>query len=171
MPASHAQSSSQPASREREHAGRAGSAYSRLAIMTALSFVAMYVLMYAMVNSIDNVYNSINQAYMAGLMAAPMIAISLAVMAHMYPNRRLNAVLAVLSVVALAIFWALIRTQGAVGNEQFLRSMIPHHAGAILMCRNAAVEDGEIKSLCQEIIASQQREIDQMKDILSRLER
>jgi uncharacterized protein (DUF305 family) len=25
-------------------------------------------------------------------------------------------------------------TQGAVGDDQFLRSMIPHHSGAILMC-------------------------------------
>lgn len=49
--------------------------------------------------------------------------------------------------------------------------MIPHHAGAILMCRKASVADAEIKSLCQDIISSQQREIDQMKDILARLGR
>ena len=139
--------------------------------MTALSFVAMYILMYAMVNSLENVYNSLNEVYMAALMAAPMVAISLAVMGHMYPSRRANVVLAVLSVVALAAFWALIRTQGAVRDEQFLRSMIPHHAGAILMCRKAPIADAEIRTLCRQIIASQQREIDQMKDILSRLQR
>jgi hypothetical protein len=147
-----------------------GSAYARLAAMTVLSFIAMYVLMYAMVNSIGNVYNSLNQFYMAGLMAAAMVVIELAVMASMYPNRRLNAALVVLSVVALGAFWLLIRFQGAVGNGQFVRSMIPHHAGAILMCRNAPIEDAEIRSLCQDIISSQQREIDQMKDILNRLE-
>jgi uncharacterized protein (DUF305 family) len=146
-------------------------AYLRLAAMTALSFIAMYILMYAMVNSIDNVYNSLNEVYMAGLMAAPMIAISLAVMGHMYPSRRVNVALAVLSIVALAGFWALIRVQGAVGDRQFVRSMIPHHAGAILMCRKAPIADAELKDLCKQIISSQQREIDQMKGILSRLER
>ena len=170
MPASHAHSPSQPASRHQSHAMDRG-AYLRLAAMTALSFVAMYILMYAMVNSLENVYNSLNEVYMAALMAAPMVAISLAVMRPMYPRRRLNTALAALSAVALALFWALIRTQGAVGDEQFLRSMIPHHAGAILMCRNAPIQDEQIKSLCGEIIASQQREIVLMKDILDRLER
>jgi uncharacterized protein (DUF305 family) len=64
----------------------------------------------------------------------------------------------------------LIRQQSAIGDSQFLRSMIPHHAGAILMCRQAPIRDAEIKDLCRSIIASQQREIDQMKAALSRLE-
>ena len=168
MPAAQAHPTSQSSS---GHAAMAGSAYARLAAMTALSFVAMYILMYAMVNSLGNVYNSLNEVYMAALMAAPMVAIGLAVMGPMYPNRRLNAALIIASLVALAVFWALVRTQAAVGDEQFVRSMIPHHAGAILMCREAPVQDAEIRSLCQEIIESQQREIDQMKDILARLAR
>lgn len=42
--------------------------------------------------------------------------------------------------------------------------MIPHHAGAILMCEQAPIQDSEIKTLCRGIIASQQAEIHQMKD-------
>ena len=38
-----------------------------------------------------------------------------------------------LSLVALAVLWILIRQQAAITDRQFLRSMIPHHAGAILM--------------------------------------
>lgn len=37
------------------------------------------------------------------------------------------------------------------------------------MCENASIRDPEIKTLCQNIISSQQREIDQMKAILERL--
>jgi hypothetical protein len=51
--------------------------YARLALMAALSFVAMYVLMYAMVAEWRDVYPNINQAYMAALMAAPMVVIEL----------------------------------------------------------------------------------------------
>jgi uncharacterized protein (DUF305 family) len=47
--------------------------------------------------------------------------------------------------------------------------MIPHHAGAILMCEEAPIQDPEIKQLRSSIIASQQAEIDQMKAILNRL--
>jgi hypothetical protein len=49
--------------------------------------------------------------------------------------------------------------------------LIPHHAGAILMCEQASLQDTEIKELCQTIISSQQAEIDQMKATLSELEK
>jgi uncharacterized protein (DUF305 family) len=44
--------------------------------------------------------------------------------------------------------------------------MIPHHAGAILMCEEASIHNPDIRRLCQNIIASQQAEIDQMKAML-----
>jgi uncharacterized protein (DUF305 family) len=47
--------------------------------------------------------------------------------------------------------------------------MIPHHAGAILMCQKANISDAEIAKLCETIAAGQQQEIDQMKAMLSRL--
>lgn len=144
--------------------------YRRLLVMTALSFVAMYVLMYAMVDSLGDVFNSVNQIYMAGLMAATMVLIELGLMGAMYRHRKLNAAIAALSAVALVACWGLIRTQGAVGDRQFVRSMIPHHSGAILMCREAPISDPEIRRLCGKIIESQQSEIEQMRDILARLE-
>lgn len=149
------------------HSATSGSSgqspYRRLLLMLALSFISMYVLMYAMVNSFANVYMNINQVYMAGLMAAPMGVIELALMRTMYHDKRLNAIVIVFSIVALALFWILIRQQTMVADRQFLRSMIPHHAGAILMCEEAPLQDSEIRALCKEIISSQQREIDQMK--------
>ena len=142
--------------------------YARLLLMTVLSFVAMYILMYAMVDSFDGYYNNINQAYMAGLMAAAMVVIELAVMRAMYPNRKLNITLIALSVIALVTCWVLIREQVGVGDRQFLRSMIPHHSGAILMCGRADIRDAEIKELCTSIIKGQADEIRQMKAMLAR---
>ena len=142
--------------------------YLRLAGMMLLSFISMYILMYAMVNSFANVFNSINQVYMAGLMAAPMALIELVLMRGMYPNQRLNLWIAAASVLALALFFVAIRQQAAVTDRQFLRSMIPHHAGAILMCEEAPIQDPNIKDLCKGIISSQQSEITQMKAWLNR---
>jgi uncharacterized protein (DUF305 family) len=65
-------------------------------------------------------------------------------------------------VVGIACF-AFIRQQTGVSDRQFLRSMIPHHASAILMCKQAPIRDTEIASLCRTIISGQQAEIDQMK--------
>ena len=139
--------------------------YRHLAIMAVLSFISMYILMYAMVNSISNVYNNINQFYMAGLMTAPMLLIELLIMRAMYHDRRLNALIIVGSIIAGLAFFLLIRQQAAVTDKQFLQSMIPHHASAILMCQQAPIQDAEIKQLCQKIISSQQAEIDQMKEM------
>ena len=143
--------------------------YVQLAIMTALSFMSMYVLMYAMVNRFANVYSNLNQFYMAGLMTAPIIVIQLALMRSVYDNKNANTVIIAVSVVALGAFFLGVRQQAAIGDKNFLTAMIPHHAGAILMCERASIQDPEIKKLCREIISSQQKEIDQMKSMLARL--
>ena len=144
--------------------------YRRLLIMAALSFIAMYFLMYAMVNAVGNVINNLNQVYMAAVMTAPMIVIEILVMSAMYHNKRLNALIIGVSVLALIVFFMFIRQQTAISDTQFLRSMIPHHAGAILMCEQASIQDQEIKNLCQTIISGQQAEINQMKEKLRELE-
>lgn len=63
------------------------------------------------------------------------------------------------------------RQQTAVSDKQFLRSMIPHHGSAILMCQEASIQDSEIKELCRNIVSNQQSEIDQMKAKLRALQR
>ena len=137
--------------------------YGRLFAMTVLSFASMYALMYAMVDSFDSVYPNLNQLYMAGLMTAPMVMIELLLMGAMYENRKANGAIIAISAAALIAFFVLIRTQAGVADGQFLRSMIPHHSGAILMCNKAPIMDVEIKKLCADIIAGQKSEIEQMK--------
>jgi uncharacterized protein (DUF305 family) len=99
---------------------------------------------------------------MAGLMTAPMVLIELFVMRAMYQNKRRNALIIAASVILGLVFFMLIRQQTAIADKQFLRSMIPHHAGAILMCEQPPKLTQRLK-LCGTIISSQQAEIDQMK--------
>lgn len=144
--------------------------YPKLLIMAILSFVSMYVLMYSMVNTIGNVFNNFNQFYMAGMMTAPMVVFELLLMGSMYPDKRLNVVILLVSLITLVGFFLFIRQQTAIGDNQFLRAMIPHHSGAILMCEQSSLQDPEIQALCDSIILSQQGEIDQLKAILQRLD-
>lgn len=145
--------------------------YSRLLVMLALSFASMYALMYAMVDSFGNVQPNHNQLYMAGLMTAAMAILELALMGGMYPKKRINALVLGLGAVALVACWLAIREQAAISDRQFLKSMIPHHGGAILMCEQAPLRDPEIRALCEGIVASQRAEIDQMKAKLAELDR
>ena len=145
--------------------------YLRLAVMIGLSFISMYVLMYAMVHTFGDVYNSLNQVYMAGLMTAPMVGIEMLLMSGMYKNKKLNALLIAGSCVAGIAFFLFIRQQTAISDRQFLRSMIPHHSGAILMCNEASLQDQRLLELCKTIMTGQQQEIDQMRAILGDLNR
>lgn len=145
--------------------------YGLLLLMAVLSFISMYILMYAMVDIFDNVYPNFNQFYMAGLMTAPMVVIELFVMNMMFQKKTLNALIMAASVVLFVLCLLGIRSQVAITDMQFLKSMIPHHAAAILMCEQAPIQDPEIKTLCENILSSQQAEIDQMKLKLKQLER
>lgn len=173
MSSSHGKHESTHTQHSEQHASHGSSGqthqghYGRLLLMMALSFLAMYALMYAMVDQLANVYHSVNQFYMAGLMAAPMLLIELWLMSSMYPDRRRNLILAGVTVVFMLFCWWGIRTQAAVTDRQFIRSMIPHHAGAILMCEENRLKDPELVKLCQEIITSQKQEIAQMKQLLA----
>lgn len=150
---------------------RADTNYLRLAAMSGLSFLSMYVLMFSMVNTARDVYHNLNTAYMAALMASPMVLIELWLMRAMYRRRAVNVVVAGVAVAVLALAFLAIRVQTGVADQQFLRSMIPHHSGAILMCREASIKDAELSALCDRIIESQQEEIDQMNAIMTRLGR
>ena len=143
--------------------------YTRMGVMAALSFVGMYVLMFAMVNRASNVVMNVNQVYMAALMAAPMMLIELSLMTSMYTDRKRNALIAAAAVVVGVLAYAAIREQAGIGDREFARSMIPHHASAILMCNEARISSPEIRELCDApngIVASQRREIEQLKMFL-----
>ncbi|KRC82270.1 DUF305 domain-containing protein [Sphingomonas sp. Root241] len=142
--------------------------YARLAINLVLSFVIMYFVMFAMIDGVSDFFNNINMFYMALMMVAPMAILMMLLMGSMYQNRRLNFALHAGFVALFLLAFAGIRTQAGVGDAQFLRSMIPHHSGAILMCREARITDPEIAALCRRIEESQRNEIDQMNRILAR---
>lgn len=137
--------------------------YRNLFFMAGLSFISMYVLMYLMVNTYDNVYPNLNQFYMASVMTIPMIIFELFFMRSMYTNKKLNTLIILLSLVAFILLVTFIRKQTAISDKEFLKSMIPHHATAILMCEQAQLQDPEIQKLCKSIVSTQQAEIDFMK--------
>ena len=148
--------------------GSASGHYGRFAWMLGLSFVAMYVLMYAMVDRLGNAVPNINQFYMAGLMTAPMAILEIVLMGRMYPDKRKNITIVLLGAVVLAACWFGIRAQAGVGDRQFLKSMIPHHAGAILMCEQAKLTTPDVRVLCEGIVKAQEDEIAQMRALLAR---
>jgi uncharacterized protein (DUF305 family) len=144
-------------------------AYASLALQTVVGGIIMYLVMFVMIDNLGSFYNNLNMFYMTLMMVAPMVVLMILAMRHMFPSKAANIALLIGAVVIFAGSFALIRTQATIGDRQFLRSMIPHHSGAVLMCGKLHAKDPEIVALCGEIIKSQRREIDQMKVILNRL--
>lgn len=144
------------------------SSYKKLAAAVSINTVIMFFLTYVLIDRIAHFYVNINRIYMALIMAAPMVLVMLLVMRSMFKDKKLNTILYVTFGALTILLFFLMRTQTPVGNEQFLRSMIPHHSSAILMCEQSAITDPEISELCDEIVQAQEEEIAQMEAILAR---
>jgi hypothetical protein len=142
--------------------------YRGLAIELTLDFIVMYLVMYTMIATLRHFHLNLNNLYMTLMMVAPMTIIMLVSMRSMFPSQRLNWLVIAGAAAVFLLSFAGMRTQAGIGNSEFLRAMIPHHSGAILMCEKASITDPEILALCREITKSQSQEIAQMEAILAR---
>ena len=143
-------------------------AYTSLAVQTIIGGVIMYMVMFVMIDRASSFYNNLNMFYMTLMMVAPMVVLMILAMKHMFASKAANGALIAASLIAFFGSFALIRTQTTIGDTQFVRSMVPHHSGAILMCEQARLDDPELVALCANIVKSQREEIDHLKAWLGR---
>lgn len=144
--------------------------YKRFALMAVAMFVAMYFIMYAMIDGLQNLIPNINNLYMTLLMVSAMLVIELWIMKGMYQNKKINWAIITVSL-AIGIFsWFGIREQLFVGDKEFVKGMIPHHAAAVLMSEKAKLTDPELMELQKNILETQAKEIELMKRKLKEFE-
>ena len=144
--------------------------YKRFAVMAVAMFIAMYFIMYAMIDGLQNLILNINNLYMTLLMVSAMLIIELLIMKGMYENKKINWAIITVSL-AIGIFsWFGIREQLFVGNKEFVKGMIPHHAAAVLMSEKAKLTDPELIQLQKNILETQAQEIEFMKRKLNEFE-
>ncbi|MFC0096739.1 DUF305 domain-containing protein [Micromonospora marina] len=140
--------------------------YIRFGLVLLISLAVMFVLTLSQIRRWSDFFLNLSNFYMSVIMVAVMGVIMMGVMHQMFTDRRLNIVLySVLGALFVAGF-AAVRTEPFVGNENFLKSMIPHHSRAVLVCQESDITDPEIIALCGQIVQSQEEEITQMKRIL-----
>ena len=144
--------------------------YKRFALMAVAMFVAMYFIMYAMIDGLQNLIPNINNLYMTLLMVSAMLVIELWIMKGMYQNKKINQVIITFSLAIGVFSWFGIREQINVGDKQFVKGMIPHHAAAVLMSEKAKLTDPELIELQKNILETQAKEIELMKRKLKEFE-
>jgi len=138
--------------------------------MIVTSVVAMYVLMYLNTYQLGHVYWSQTRAWMAIYMGAAMAVIMLAYMLGMYRRRAVNIAIFAISALAFGASLYLLRSQKTVDDIAWMKAMIPHHSIAILTSERARITDPRVRELADQIIATQLREIDEMKALIADIE-
>lgn len=145
--------------------------YARFGAMIAVSTIVMFGLMYLNTYALDHVFFSQTRFWMALMMGAAMAIVMLAFMLAMYPNRKLNLVIFAGGVVVFALSLWLVRSQETVSDISYMKAMIPHHSIAIMTSERAHIRDPRVRKLADGIIEAQVREIGEMKELISDLEK
>ena len=144
--------------------------YARFAAMIATSTVVMFGLMYLNTYAFEHVFFSQTRAWMAFLMGAAMAIVMIGFMWAMYRNRWANvAIVAASAAVFAGALW-LVRSQEMVAEVSYMKAMIPHHSIAIMTSERAHIRDPRVRKLADDIIATQVREIGEMKQLIAELQ-
>ena len=144
--------------------------YGKFLLMIIVSTIIMFGMMYLNVYSIEHVFFSRTRVFMALMMGAVMAIIMLLFMWKMYEHKKLNIAILTISLLVFGGSLFMVRSQKTVGDVAWMKAMIPHHSIAILTSKRADIEDPEVKKLKEKIIEAQEKEIDEMKELIDRLD-
>ena len=144
--------------------------YVRFGVMITTATIVMYGLMYLNTYALDHVWVSQTRVWMAILMGAVMAIIMLSFMLNMYKNNRINIAIIVAAIALFVGALWLVRSQETVYDVAYMKAMIPHHSIAILTSRRAHIRDPRVRKLADQIIESQVREIEEMKQLIADLD-
>ena len=128
--------------------------------MIVFMIIIGYIMSFTMLTGKNGSYNNIYKIHMALLMGSSMANVHYGLKGDITPF-----IISIIITIALIV---VIRKNINVNDEQFLRGMIEHHDMALFMAefiRNKT-KNSKIKDLADNIIASQQKEINEMKSWL-----
>ena len=150
---------------------RMGMSWVRFAVMMAVSILIMFFLMYQLIYSPDHATFSVNRLLASLVMGSVMTIVMLVFMWSMYGGQ--GTKITVLAVATLSAVTLLVvnRSQALIGDVSFMKAMIPHHSIAINNAEKASIHDPRVRKLANEIIASQVREIAEMKLLIADIAR
>lgn len=141
--------------------------YGRFFAMIATSTAVMFVLMYLNTYLLGHVFWSETRAYMAIVMGATMAFVMLAFMRSMYSSRMANIAIFAGSVIVFGASLWLVRSQVTVEDRSFMSAMIPHHSIAIMTSTRANITDPRVRTLADDIIFAQDKEIAEMRYLIA----
>ena len=157
---------------EKEHEGHKDQKqmWMKFAGMIATSTLVMFILMHQMVYEADHLTFSLNRFIASLVSGSSMVIIMLGFMWSMYRDPALKKMVMAGAAIAFVGLLFVNRQQVLIGDEGYMRSMIPHHSIAINNSRKATITDPRVRKLADNIIKAQVKEIAEMKMLLEDIE-
>ena len=128
-------------------------------------FIIQYVFMsYVMTNSVENITNSIGKIYMSTIMGLFMVVAGV-LMQHKFNIKQI-----ILFVGLLIGCIYLYKIQFGISDKEYLKEMIEHHSMALLTSKaiTEKSKDNDVLKLAQRIIQTQEKEINEMRNLINR---
>ena len=139
-----------------------------LFIMISGSFIIQFVIMSAlMTNNLLNIRSSVGKFYISVIMALLMGLLEVAM--YDYHMSSISIFYYLFLGLILAIFVYLYRTQSYIYDKDYLNEMIEHHSMALLTSEEILEKTSSerVKRLAENIISTQQAEIEYMSRLLN----
>ena len=139
-----------------------------LFIMISGSFIIQFVIMSAlMTNNLLNIRSSVGKFYISVIMALLMGLLEVAM--YDYHMSSISIFYYLFLGLILAIFVYLYRTQSYIYDKDYLNEMIEHHSMALLTSEEILEKTSSerVKRLAENIISTQQAEIEYMGKLLN----
>jgi hypothetical protein len=144
--------------------------FNPLIIMFLINSTLSYLVMSnIMIEDVKYVNHNLNKFYMSLFMASLMGLAELILMGdHLVPDGQAIYYSATLLILTLLSTFA-IRQQFLINDNQFLKSMIEHHASALLMSKQAlkSSQNSKVRQLANQITDSQSQEIQLMQSLIN----
>jgi FlaA1/EpsC-like NDP-sugar epimerase len=136
--------------------------YGKFFAMILTSMFVMYVIKYFNTYELSHVYWSDTRFFMLLVMGGAMAIVMLAFMLGMYQNKKKNTLIFGGGMLLAILGVYLTRSQVTVGDDKWMKAMIPHHSIAILTSERAGIKDIRVRKLADDIIKAQRKEIKEM---------
>ncbi|MDJ1506150.1 DUF305 domain-containing protein [Cytophagaceae bacterium BD1B2-1] len=144
--------------------------YQRFLLMLAIAFCVVYMVLYLDVDNTDHIFLSMPHFYRTLLIVSPMAILILLMVPKTYTSMKMNNIIMGASGVVFLVSLIFLQNQTFMKDTQYLKAMIPHHSAAIMTSKTVTIKDPRVIKLSQQILHSQEDQLDQMKKLLKEMQ-
>ncbi|MBD64200.1 MAG: DUF305 domain-containing protein [Halobacteriovoraceae bacterium] len=144
--------------------------YMKFVFMLITAMMAIFGISYLNTFDSSHVYWSESRYYMTLLMGATLGIVFMVFMQKYYRKKSATITIYLSSMIVFIVTLGLMRTQVAINDTDYLKSVIPNHSASMLSSERAIIQDYRVKRIANEIQSQHQQQIEQMAWLINDIE-